>query len=329
MELRTANLLLYSTLMVAVCWSQEDWTTQCSSSCKCRWISGKKTAECIKQNLTQIPTNLSSDIQNFDLTGNRITHLMHDSFSKVHLVNLQKLVLKKCEIESIHTDAFNGLKIVIEIDLSANNIRTLYPGTFEETQRLRVLLLNDNKLKVLENGLFRDLEYLQKVMLSNNQLERIEEKTFRNLPLLRLLTLDGNNLSVLKVQSFESLPQLGSLELHNNPWNCNCRLKKFRDWTIERKLYTKPTTCHEPPSLAGKMWDEISSDEFACRPEIFTIGPDVKMEIGRGNVTIWCKASGIPRPQVGLIISCDTYLLFYRSNLGSFVQFLCTQHRVS
>ncbi|XP_076179142.1 leucine-rich repeat, immunoglobulin-like domain-containing kekkon 5 protein [Ptiloglossa arizonensis] len=301
MELRTAKLLLYSTLVVVVCWSQEDWTAQCSSSCKCRWVSGKKTAECIKQNLTQIPGSLSSEIQNFDLTGNRITHLMHDSFSRVNLVNLHKLVLRKCEIESIHTDAFNGLKIVIEIDLSANNIRTLYPGTFEETQRLRVLLLNDNKLKILENGLFRDLVYLQKVMLSNNELERIEEKTFRNLPGLQLLTLDGNNLSSLKMLSFDSLPKLGSLELHNNPWNCNCRLKKFRDWTIERKLYTKPTTCQQPSNLAGKMWDEISSDEFACRPEIFTIGPAVKIEVGRGNVTFWCRASGIPRPQLSWI----------------------------
>ncbi|CAD1480108.1 unnamed protein product [Heterotrigona itama] len=301
MELRTAKLLLYSTLVVVVCWSQEDWTAQCSSSCKCRWISGKKTAECIRQNLTQIPSSLSPEIQNFDLTGNRITHLMHDSFSRVHLVNLQKLVLRKCEIESIHTDAFNGLKIVIEIDLSANNIRTLYPGTFEETQRLRVLLLNENKLKVLENGLFRDLVYLQKVMLSNNELERIEEKTFRNLPGLRLLTLDGNNLSMLRVQSFETLPKLGSLELHNNPWNCNCRLKRFRDWTIERKLYTKPTTCQQPAILAGKMWDEIGSDEFACRPEIFTIGPSVRIEAGKSNVTFWCRAAGIPRPQLSWV----------------------------
>lgn len=303
MELRTAKLLLYSTLVVVVCWCQEDWTAQCSSSCKCRWVSGKKTAECVKQNLTQVPGSLSSEIQNFDLTENRITHLMHNSFSRVYLVNLHKLVLRKCEIETIHTDAFNGLKIVIEIDLSANNIRTLYPGTFEETQRLRVLLLNENKLKVLENGLFRDLVYLQKVMLSSNKLERIEEKAFRNLPGLQLLTLDRNNLSSLKVQSFESLPKLGSLELHNNPWNCNCLLKRFRDWTIERKLYTQPTTCQEPAGLFKKMWDEITSDKFACRPEIRTIGPVVKIDAGNGNVTFWCKATGIPRPQVTITFS--------------------------
>lgn len=294
--------LLYAAFMVALCQGQEDWM-QCSSTCKCKWVSGKKTAECTKQNLTQAPGDLSPEIQNLDLTGNRMNHLTHDAFSRVSLVNLHKLILRECGIESIHKDAFNGLKIVIEIDLSGNNIRSLHPGTFYETQRLRVLLLNQNRLKMLENNLFFNLTFLQKVGLSENRLERIEQKTFRNLPALHSLTLDGNNFSTLQLQSFESLLKLGSLELQNNPWNCNCHLKTFRDWAIERKLYTKPTTCEQPPNMAGKMWDEVTSDEFACRPKIIAIGPATKIEMGRGDVTFSCRATGIPRPQV-IAFSC-------------------------
>lgn len=290
-------LLCAAALTIALCQGQEDWM-QCSSACKCKWVSGKKTAECVKQNLTQVPANLSPEIQNIDLTGNRISHLVHDAFSRVHLVNLHKLLLRECGIETIHTDAFNGLKIIIEIDLSGNNIQRLHPGTFYETQKLRVLLLNQNKLRVLENGLFFNLTFLQRVALSDNRLERIEERTFRNVPALHSLALDGNNFSTLQVQSFESLPKLSSLELQNNPWNCNCHLKRFRDWSIEYKLYTKPTTCQEPPNMAGKMWDEVTSDEFACRPKIITVGPASKIEMGKGDVTLSCKATGIPRPQV-------------------------------
>lgn len=271
---------------------------QCSLACKCKWVSGKKTAECTKQNLTQVPRDLSPEIQNLDLTGNHFYHLPHDAFSRVSLVNLHKLILRECNITSIHIDAFDGLTIVIEIDLSGNNIRSLHPGTFYETQRLRVLLLNQNRLRALENNLFFNLTFLQKVELSENKLEHIEEKTFHKLPGLHSLTLDGNNFSTLQLQSFESLPKLGSLELQNNPWNCNCHLKKFRDWAIERKLYTKPTTCEQPPNMAGKMWDEVTSDEFACRPKIIAIGPATKIEMGRGDVTFSCKATGIPRPQL-------------------------------
>ncbi|XP_046826138.1 uncharacterized protein LOC124427343 isoform X2 [Vespa crabro] len=302
MELTTARLLLCLILtMMAMCRGQDvaqDWMQCTASSCKCKWVSGKKTAECMRQNLTQVPQNLSSEIQSLDLTGNRIPHLIEDIFKLNNLVNLHKLVLRECGIETVHPKSFRALKIIIEIDLSANNIRTLHPGTFVETLRLRVLLLNQNKLRALEDGLFFNLTFLQKVEVSDNRLERIEEKTFRNLPGLQSLTLDGNNLSVLKLHSFENLPKLNSLELQNNPWNCNCRLKRFRDWTIERKLYTKPNTCQQPANLAGKMWDEVSSDDFACRPEIFVIGPAGKLEIGQGDAKLWCRATGIPRPQL-------------------------------
>ncbi|XP_067215340.1 uncharacterized protein [Linepithema humile] len=299
---RTASRwLLCAALMVALCQGQEDWDGgHCQPMCKCKWVSGKKTAECTKQNLTEVPKNLSSEIQYLDLTGNRITHLIYKAFnnSNVTLVNLHKLSLRECGIESIHTGAFKDLKIIIEIDLSNNNIRTLQPGTFHDTQRLRVLLLNQNKLKELQNGLFFNLTFLQKVSLSDNILERIGERVFRELPGLHSLALNGNNFTTLQLHSFESLPKLGSLELQNNPWNCNCHLKRFRDWTIERKLYTKPTTCQKPTTMAGKMWDEVTSDEFACRPKIVAIGPASKIEMGKGDVTLTCKASGIPRPQL-------------------------------
>lgn len=280
--------------------SQETW--DCGPPCKCKWVSGKKTAECVRQNYTHIPDNLSPEIQNLELAGNRIPYISEGAFSLVGLVNLHKLNMRDCGIKVIHTDAFIGLKIVIELDLSGNLIKSLLPGTFLETQRLRVLLINHNHLESLESGLFHDLEYLQKVEISNNRLERISEKTFKNLPGLQSLTLDGNNLTNVKLMTFENLPKLGSLELHNNPWNCNCHLKKFRNWTIERKLYTKPTTCSQPATLAGKMWDDVNSDEFACRPKIISIGRHSPRDSEPGDsVTMWCHAAGIPRPQLSWV----------------------------
>lgn len=300
--------LLCATLMVALCQGQEDWMDmQCPLECKCKWVSGKKTAECIKQNLTEVPS-FSHEIQILDMTGNRIIHLMHDEFMRAKLENLHKVVLRDCGLETIHTAAFNGLKIIIEIDLSSNSIHTLQPGTFSETVKLRVLLLNQNQLRSLENNLFFNLTHLQKVLLSDNKLEYIGERTFQDLPALQSLSLDGNNFRTLQLQSFESLPKISSLELRNNPWNCNCELKSFRDWTIRRKLYTKPTTCHEPPSMAGKMWNEVLSNEFACRPKILYVGPATKIEMGKGDVTLSCKASGIPQPEVNCSFCIRVYI---------------------
>lgn len=291
--------LLCAALTIALCQGQVDWM-QCSPlyKCKCKWVSGKKTAECTRLNLTEVPRNLSSEIQNLDLSYNSITRLTENAFVHVKLENLHKLSLRSCGIEHIDSHAFNGLRIIIEIDLSQNNIHRLHQGTFYETLRLRVLLLDENKLRSLENGLFFNLTFLQKVSLSNNRLESIDNRTFSNLPGLTSLALNGNNFSTLELQSFENLPKLGSLELRNNPWNCNCKLKAFRDWTIERKLYTNPTICHQPPHMHNKMWDEVGSDEFACRPKIISLGPAAKIEMGKGEVTLWCRATGIPTPKV-------------------------------
>ena len=39
----------------------------------------------------------------------------------------------------------------------------------------------------------------------------------------------------------------------------------FRDWVVEKGLYNYPTTCKEPERLSDKMWDIVSSTEFACK----------------------------------------------------------------
>lgn len=303
----TTGWLLCAALVIVLCQGQEDWM-QCPSICKCKWVSGKKTSECTKQNLTQVPDSLSPEIQNLDLSGNRFGNLTSSAFSRVYLVNLHKLTLRECAIEWIDIDAFSGLKIIIEIDLSGNNIRSLQAGIFHETHRLRVLLMNHNRMRVLENELFVNLTYLQKVSFSNNKLEQIEERTFVNLPNLHSLALDGNNFSSLQLQRFENLPKLGSLGLQNNPWNCNCHLRRFRDWTMENNLYTNPTICLQPPNMTGKTWDEVESDQFACRPKIIVIGPATKIEMSKGDVTLSCKATGIPRPKVIVLSYQPTYI---------------------
>lgn len=293
------QLLLSLALLASNCVGQEDWN--CVPSCKCIWVSGKKTAECKRQNLTEIPESLSMEIQHLDLTGNYISHLPDRAFTRVSLDNLQKLVLRECGIKAVNVAAFSGLRIVIEIDLSANRIRQLHRGTFDETERLRVLLLNQNRLERLDDELFHDLKFLQKVELSDNHLVRIGLSAFRNLPGLLTLTLDGNNLQHLNLKSFDNLTKLGSLELRKNPWNCDCHLKEFRDLAMERKLYTRPTSCEQPPALAGRMWDEIESDEFACAPRIESIGSMQVGDPGSGRAQLWCRAQADPRPQISWV----------------------------
>ncbi|XP_057335185.1 slit homolog 2 protein-like [Microplitis mediator] len=262
--MRLLSTMLYLNFVLRLSNGQEPWT--CEPPCKCEWASGKKSADCTIQNYTHVPNYLSPEIQNLDLSFNSINHLKKNAFSNVGLVNLYKLVMRNCGIQTINTGAFHGLQIMIELDLTGNNITNLMPGTFLDTQNLRAIFLNHNFLQSLDNGLFHDLKHLQRVEISHNRLERISDRAFKSLPELNTLTLNDNNLTSAQHVSFENLPRLYSLELRNNQWNCDCHLIKFRNWAIEHQLYTKNTTCFQPDSLAGKMWDEVDSKEFVCHP---------------------------------------------------------------
>ncbi|GBP87873.1 Leucine-rich repeat, immunoglobulin-like domain and transmembrane domain-containing protein 2 [Eumeta japonica] len=275
-----------------------DFTTECQRPCDCRWQSGNKAAVCSNSSLKSIPANLSNDIQILDLSNNNLRQLHQEGFKKVGLSNLKKLFLKECNIETVHKAAFTTLTIMIELDLSRNKIRSLHPETFKGTEKLRLINLNNNLIEKLEDGLFRNLKYLQKVEASNNRIVRIATRAFTNLPQLKILRFNGNKLSHMKPEVLMSLSNLSGLDLHNNPWRCDCNLQTFRNWVISNNLYTPPTACAEPEALQGKLWNELDSTNFACRPTILEPLPDTTIKSYDENVTLTCKVVGNPTPEI-------------------------------
>nr|CAD7411021.1 unnamed protein product [Timema cristinae]CAD7433947.1 unnamed protein product [Timema monikensis] len=275
--------------------ADESWTN-CPAACKCKWVSGRKVAECINASLTAIPANLSSEIQVLDLSSNNIGTLPANAFKTVGLVNLHKIFLKECGIQDVDKHAFSGLEILIELDLSWNSIHLLHPLTFHDNVRLRQLYLNRNHLYKLEDGLFNNLTFLQTVDVSECRLTYIGQKTFINLPYLRDLKLNRNNLTNMKLATLEHLNSLRSLVLYSNPWRCDCHLKPFLDWTINKNLYTQPTACAEPEFLANRLWNELTTDDLACKPLINVHYPVV--QVSSGNATLHCQAVGNPVPDI-------------------------------
>jgi hypothetical protein len=278
-------------------WADKDWTN-CPQFCRCKWVSGRKVADCTNSSLTTVPDRLSSEIQILDLSGSALHMLPMEAFLSVRLVNLQKLFLRDCGIQELHKEAFRGLAILIELDLSGNQIHTLHPSIFRDIVRLRILTLSRNPIQKLEDGLFTNMTFLYTVDLSGCHLSHIGRKTFVNIPNIKSLVLEGNNLTTMKVQTLDHLYSLSGLVLHNNPWVCDCHLKEFRDWTITRKLYAQPTSCVEPPVLNGKHWSDLNSDDLACKPQIVYPPFGTTVEVDGGNVTLTCQVQGNPMPDV-------------------------------
>lgn len=247
--------------------------------------------------MSTIPTDLSNELQVIDLSYNKIPELRREEFMDANLQNLHKIFLKNCTIQELNRDALKGLTILIELDLSHNLIKELNVGTFHGLVKLRNLVINNNQLESLDNYLFVDLPFLSRVEFKNNRLKSIGIHAFGQLPVLSAVYLESNELTVLRRETFQRTPKLVHLSLASNPWNCTCELQEFRDFALANRLYTPPTDCNEPAQLKGKLWNEIPSENFACKPKI--LGSERSyVDVHSDNITLPCRIEGSPRPNV-------------------------------
>uniref|UniRef100_A0A182N4L4 Ig-like domain-containing protein n=1 Tax=Anopheles dirus TaxID=7168 RepID=A0A182N4L4_9DIPT len=274
---------------------EPDFTKHCSN-CKCSWKSGRKSADCTSQRLPAVPQELSNEVQILDLSHNQIDELPSKTFEAAQKTNLQKLYLRNNGMKRVDRDAFRNLTILIELDLANNNLTTLEAGVFDDLTKLRVVILNNNLIERIDKNLFYGLQYLTKVHLGRNRLVRIALNSFVNVPNLSQIELDHNELQALRKESFAGLEKLTSLSLTNNPWNCSCTLRSFAEYVLAKNLYTSPTACSVPKALAGRQWNEIELDDFACPPSIV----ENRMQFpGAGeNATFICKVTGLPLPKI-------------------------------
>ena len=281
-----------------------DWTATCSHGCNCKWADGKKVAECISAGFTTIPENLSSEIQVLDLRGNAIDTLMSRAFSSAGLINLQRIYLRNCSLRQVHKDAFQDLNIMIEVDLSYNQLTRLVPETFgsnESPSKLRFLYLNGNPLHKLEAHQFPPLPHLRTLELMNCNLESLDKKAFMHLSALETLKLSDNRLTNLKPEVFLPLGKLKSLNLEGNPWLCDCRLLALRDYLSEANLNSSRTLCAGPAKLVKQSWSRLAKEDFACQPVVHLIETAIEGRPGF-DATFSCRVTGSPPPTITWIL---------------------------
>lgn len=283
-------------LMLLTCvGATPDWT-DCPAPCLCKWTYGKKSALCASSNITALPA-LNSDLQVLDLQHNFITYLKKDEFSTAGLINLQRIFLKNTNLKEIHRDAFRDLKILIEIDLSNNQISVIPRDTFAGNDRLKVLILSGNPLRQLFNEQFPVLPHLRSLELDNCQIRAVGRDAFVHLDQLEKLNLQHNELENLSEMVFIPIFNLKSLILDENPWKCDCALRPFRNWYLSSKLHSISLICSDPPRVKDKLWEEVSSLDFACPPEVRVTDTLLRLQTG-DNVTLGCHVKGDPEPAV-------------------------------
>lgn len=274
-----------------------DWTWNCPSSCSCKWANGKKSVFCNALELKTVPSTLSTEVQVLFLNDNNITTLYGEVFTSLGLINLQKIYLKHCQIYNVHDNAFRNLKILIELDLSDNHIERLGTNLFRDNDRLRVLNLSRNPIIRLVSEQFPVLPHMRSLDLHDCQIDHIAETAFINLELLETLNLKKNRLRYLNENVLQHMKNLKTLMLDDNPWICDCKLRKFRKWYMETtQLNPINLVCNGPNEHYNKQWKELNETSFGCVPRVDIITNSTpQIEYG-SNVTFGCLVVGDPLP---------------------------------
>lgn len=236
-------------------------------------------------------------MQVLDVSGNALGELGADAFRSVGLINLQRIFMREARVKHVHRDAFRDLIILVEVDLSDNEVSRLDPETFLGNDRLRVLLLAGNPLGQLGPRQFPPLPHLRTIDLQRCRLDSVHRDAFANVGALEALDLRRNRLRELSEAVFMSTGRLNTLQLDGNPWRCDCRLRGFRNWFLSSRLRSVPLTCAEPQEVAGRRWDALPASEFACAPAVTLAETLVRAEVG-GNVSFACNVKGDPEPEV-------------------------------
>ena len=147
------------------------------------------------------------------LSENKIERLDERTFGELRV--LRKLDLGHNRLSStISKRLLESQRLLVDLNLENNFIRTIEFNAFEATISLSKLNLAFNQLSHIDAGLFKGLT-LSELNLSGNQLMNLEARTFL-LPNLQGLYLSHNKLSDLNEQTFFGAENLRYLYLNNN-----------------------------------------------------------------------------------------------------------------
>lgn len=188
--------------------------TQTSCPYKCQCFTPVQVL-CVDGGMVSLPRNTSRQLKDFIIMtsplGYLFSHTLKDS------PHLTKLVFLNNALQSIHSQSFELLSELQELEISGNpGLEHLFLGTFAELGNLTKLILNYNRFKTLLPGMFDSLKQLETLHMKGNILSDLPPFLFLNLHNLQVLDLSQNKLEGVKRETFAGLARLETLKMNYN-----------------------------------------------------------------------------------------------------------------
>ncbi|CAK9301858.1 unnamed protein product [Gordionus sp. m RMFG-2023] len=219
------------------------------------------------QNLTML--------ESLDLSYNKIKFIGDNVLTRSK--NLNDIDIRSNHLVDIPTNMLGQFMELKKFDISKNFIFRVEDYSFYNNYKLKNLDMSDNIITSLYADSFASLYNLEYLDLSDNYLTDIPFKSFEIFQNLKYLNMSKNNLSTFDIDSISKTDStLKFIGLAENPWNCNCQMKKllrwYNLWSYELSLnerYSqeenlKLAKCQYPYFLKGMPILEVSINHINC-----------------------------------------------------------------
>jgi len=231
----------------------------CPEECRCE--AEGHLVNCKEADLNSIPSNIPTHVRLLELSGNSITCFENDSFVSRGMVELDGLTANICKLRKIEVGAFNGLKNLLLLSMSGNEISEIIPGTLEKLSGLQFLGLDFNIIEHLESDVFNGLINLKVIALGGNKLQYLNPDTFLGLSniqglhiptessiinsiILKIIAISSCNARSVSLETFANISALKILDVsYNNLRSVDINILKALPNLFALSLYGNPLQC--------------------------------------------------------------------------------------
>ncbi|XP_055453788.1 leucine-rich repeat, immunoglobulin-like domain and transmembrane domain-containing protein 2 [Psammomys obesus] len=273
----------------------------CLPGCTCSEESFGRSLQCLSVSLGKIPDNFPEELKQVRIENSPLFELPQGVFTNMR--TLQYLWLNFNNVTVIHLGALDDLPELRELRLEGNRLRSVPWTAFRSTPLLRVLDLKHNQIDALPELALQFLANLTYLDISSNRLTVVAKGVFLNWPAYQKQQQHGCGAEILSNMV---------LSLHNNPWECDCRLRGLVEFVKSIGspfiLVNSYLICQSPVSKAGQLLHETELG-VCMKPNISTPSANVTIQIGK-NVTLQCLAQASPSPTIAWKYPLSTWRVF-------------------
>lgn len=239
-----------------------------------------------------------------------ITQISSEAF--ISLRNLEFLWMSFNALSRLHVDSFRGLSVLNELRLEGNFITSFPWESLTDMPNLSFLDLHNNKIASVpaEAAVYiKNLTYLD---LSSNSLTTLPSEVLLMWFAAKPVQGAENTKMILgKIDCFSDLLILlflyllrklifNSPGLHDNPWQCDCRLfdlVQFQKSSSSTSAFIDThLRCSKPESFSTVLFLDVEIRRCQV-PRVHTAVAKVRSLEGN-NVLLRCGTVGVPMPEL-------------------------------